>query len=146
MSAASCGCPEDEGLVRHQKGTCTDPVVAELGWYFEPPAGPAPAADPVAACLAGIKERSEQPLSHVGSLPIGHDGVRELMESAADVPSLVAALEAVLALAVAWSAEPIPSASHAGSVQAANVLRLCGASLQGAIGSALRDAQGGAGQ
>jgi hypothetical protein len=36
MSAASCGCPEDDGLVRHQRGLCTDPAVARLGWYFEP--------------------------------------------------------------------------------------------------------------
>jgi hypothetical protein len=34
MNAASCGCPIDDGLVRHQRGHCTDPVVAKLGWYF----------------------------------------------------------------------------------------------------------------
>lgn len=33
----SCGCPNDEGLIRHQRETCTDPVVAKLGWYFDPP-------------------------------------------------------------------------------------------------------------
>lgn len=35
---SSCGCPIDEGLVRHRRATCTDPVVAKLGWYFEPKA------------------------------------------------------------------------------------------------------------
>ena len=33
--APSCGCPVDNGLVRHAKATCTDPVVARLGWYFD---------------------------------------------------------------------------------------------------------------
>ena len=51
-------------------------------------------ADPVAAYLAGVRERSESPLPHVTSLPIGHDGVRALMESTADVPHLLAAVEA----------------------------------------------------
>lgn len=57
-----------------------------------------PPAEPgdVAAYLAGVRERSERPLPHVTSLPIGHDGVRALMESAADVPRLSAAVEAVL--------------------------------------------------
>lgn len=31
-----CGCPDDEGLIRHQRDSCTDPVVAKLGWYFDP--------------------------------------------------------------------------------------------------------------
>jgi hypothetical protein len=33
--AQSCGCPVDNGLVRHARATCTDPVVAKLGWYFD---------------------------------------------------------------------------------------------------------------
>jgi hypothetical protein len=33
--APSCGCPVDNGLVRHARQTCTDPVVARLGWYFD---------------------------------------------------------------------------------------------------------------
>jgi len=29
-----CGCPRDtDGMIRHVEGTCTDPVVARLGWY-----------------------------------------------------------------------------------------------------------------
>jgi hypothetical protein len=31
----SYGCPVDNGLVRHARATCTDPVVARLGWYFD---------------------------------------------------------------------------------------------------------------
>lgn len=53
--------------------------------------------DPVATHLAQVRERSERPVAHAGSLPITHPGVRGLMESAGDVPALVAALEAVLA-------------------------------------------------
>lgn len=30
-----CGCPVRDRLVYHQRGTCTDPVVARLGWYAE---------------------------------------------------------------------------------------------------------------
>jgi hypothetical protein len=33
--APSCGCPVDNGLVRHARAMCTDPVVARLGWYFD---------------------------------------------------------------------------------------------------------------
>ncbi len=52
----------------------------------------------VATYLAEARERSERPVSHVTSLPVSHDGVRGLMESAADVPRLLAAVEAVLAI------------------------------------------------
>jgi hypothetical protein len=51
----------------------------------------------------------------------------------ADSPRLLKALRSVLELAARWSAEPIPSTSHAGSVRAANVLRACGDSLERAI-------------
>jgi hypothetical protein len=30
-----CGCPEADGKIYHQRGTCTDPVVAELDWYAD---------------------------------------------------------------------------------------------------------------
>jgi hypothetical protein len=53
--------------------------------------------DRVAAYLAEVRERSGRPLPHVTSLPIGHEGVQTLMASAADVPRLLAAVEAVLA-------------------------------------------------
>jgi hypothetical protein len=33
--AADCGCPETNGKIYHQRGTCTDPVVAKLGWYAD---------------------------------------------------------------------------------------------------------------
>jgi hypothetical protein len=55
------------------------------------------AADPLAAELAAIKERSEHPLG-----PISNDAVRYLMESAEDVPRLLGALEAVLARVGLW--------------------------------------------
>jgi hypothetical protein len=51
----------------------------------------------VTAYLAGVRQRSECPVPHVTSLPISHDGVRSLMESAGDVPRLLTAVEAVLA-------------------------------------------------
>lgn len=52
--------------------------------------------DPVAAELAAIRERTESPVPNAGSLPISHPGVCSLMASAADVPRLLAAVEAVL--------------------------------------------------
>ncbi len=30
-----CGCPVANGLVLHARATCTDPVVARLGWCFD---------------------------------------------------------------------------------------------------------------
>jgi len=48
----------------------------------------------VADLLAAARERSERPLLHAGALPISNDAVRCLMESAADVPCLLAAVEA----------------------------------------------------
>lgn len=33
-----CQCPEENGMVRHQKDACTDPVVIRLGWYYDPDA------------------------------------------------------------------------------------------------------------
>lgn len=55
--------------------------------------------DKLTATLAEIRERSAQPLGpDVGALPVSNEAVRRLMASAADVPRLLAALEAVLAL------------------------------------------------
>lgn len=34
----SCQCPEGDGMIRHQEGTCTDPAVIRLGWYYDPDA------------------------------------------------------------------------------------------------------------
>lgn len=34
----SCDCPETDGKVYHQRGTCTDLVVAALDWYADGPA------------------------------------------------------------------------------------------------------------
>ena len=56
----------------------------------------APDPDPLAAELAAIRERTERPVPNATSLPITHRGVRTLMESCADVPRLLAAVEAVL--------------------------------------------------
>lgn len=33
--APVCGCPERDGMVYRQRGTCTDPVVARLDWYAD---------------------------------------------------------------------------------------------------------------
>jgi hypothetical protein len=53
--------------------------------------------DKVAAYLAGVRERSDRPLGPgVGALPISNEAVRHLMESAADVPHLLAAVGAAL--------------------------------------------------
>lgn len=42
MRTAPCGCPEADGQIRHQRGTCTDPVVDSLGWYASERVLPAP--------------------------------------------------------------------------------------------------------
>jgi len=39
--AADCGCPRGDGEIRHQRGTCTDPVVAKLNWYADDTPPPA---------------------------------------------------------------------------------------------------------
>jgi hypothetical protein len=52
-------------------------------------------SDQLTAHLSGVRQRSERPLG--AALPISDDGVRCLMESAADVPLLLNAVEAVLA-------------------------------------------------
>ena len=53
-------------------------------------------ADPLAAYLAEVRERSDHPLAP-GALPISNAAVRGLMESAGDVPRLLKAVEAGLA-------------------------------------------------
>jgi hypothetical protein len=69
MSAASCGCPEDDGLVRHQRGLCTDPAVARLGWYFEP-AESAPQCPP---WCTRDHEKAEGPAAGVHSRRLRHE-------------------------------------------------------------------------
>jgi hypothetical protein len=39
VELASCGCPYGIGGIWHREGTCTDPVVARLGWYTSAPVG-----------------------------------------------------------------------------------------------------------
>jgi hypothetical protein len=56
-----------------------------------------PDTDRLDAELAAIRQRSDRPLDHVGSLPISNPAVRGLMESCADVPRLLAVVEAALA-------------------------------------------------
>ena len=31
----SCDCPADGGVIRHQRATCTDGIVAWFGWYAD---------------------------------------------------------------------------------------------------------------
>ena len=59
-----------------------------------------PDPDPLTAELAAIRERTGRPVPDVTSLPISHRGVQALMAaaiSAADVPRLLAAVEAAAA-------------------------------------------------
>ena len=39
MSArlSDCQCPERDGMIYHQRATCTDTVVAALDWYADAP-------------------------------------------------------------------------------------------------------------
>lgn len=43
MNGPACGCPERDGKIYHQRGSCADPVVAKLGWYADGPALGCPA-------------------------------------------------------------------------------------------------------
>ncbi len=44
----ACDCPKPEGVIRHQRSSCTDPVVAKLDWYADRSASsPEPAPEPV---------------------------------------------------------------------------------------------------
>lgn len=52
----------------------------------------------LAAELAAIHDRSERPVPGVTALPISNPAVQAFMASAADVPPLLAAVEAALAL------------------------------------------------
>jgi hypothetical protein len=47
-ATGECGCPERDGRIYHQQGSCTDPVVARFGWYASDPA----AAPGLAAAMA----------------------------------------------------------------------------------------------
>jgi hypothetical protein len=44
-----CGCPARDGMIYHDRATCTDPVVARLGWYGTP----APPSTAAASSSAG---------------------------------------------------------------------------------------------
>jgi hypothetical protein len=58
------------------------------------------ADDPLSAALEEIRERSARPLGPSAmALPISSPAIRSLLESAADVPRLLAALDTVLKLA-----------------------------------------------
>ena len=61
--------------------------------------------DALTAELAAIRERTERPVPNATSLPISHRGVQTLMESCADVPRLLAAVEAVSTIAAGWLAD-----------------------------------------
>ena len=39
-----CNCPEANGMIRHLRATCTDAIVATLGWYSDDAPGATPAA------------------------------------------------------------------------------------------------------
>lgn len=32
---APCGCPTRDGMIRHQRSSCTDPIAARLDWYAD---------------------------------------------------------------------------------------------------------------
>lgn len=32
---APCGCPEKDGMIRHRRSSCTDPIAARLDWYAD---------------------------------------------------------------------------------------------------------------
>lgn len=49
-----CGCPKRDGMVYHQRATCTDPIAARLDWYADAdPAAAAAVLDEAAAAVDG---------------------------------------------------------------------------------------------
>jgi hypothetical protein len=90
-------------------------------------------ADPVAAYLVEVRERSDRPLGPI--VPISNDAVRYLMESAADVPRLAAAVEAALDLADGW--DNLSSPPSAVPALHATLLRTRAFELREAISRAL---------
>jgi hypothetical protein len=52
---AECGCPETDGKIYHQRGTCTDPVAAKLDWYADAGRIAAAPAPELAAAMAVLR-------------------------------------------------------------------------------------------
>jgi hypothetical protein len=84
------------------------------------------------ATLAGIRDRSERPVPGVSALPVSNPAVRSFMESAADVPRLLAAVEAVLAVADQYDEEFLTRDYPINSVASE-----CADRIREAIGNAL---------
>lgn len=105
------------------------------------PAAPTPVGAP--GWLAEVRKRSDWALDRYAE-------AGTVRESAADVPALVAALEAVLALAAEWDQRSAALAGEqplAAEYQTcrAQTLSECANRAKVAIETALRDTQGGAG-
>jgi hypothetical protein len=56
LSEPACGCPVQDGMVRHQRGACTDPVVIKLGWFYEPGGGAAVNPQSVPCCTLAVHD------------------------------------------------------------------------------------------
>lgn len=69
-AAAPCGCPRAEGIIRHQSRTCTDTVVARLGWYADQPAASHAAAEPTRT--GQMRTYTCRDCGSVGSEPTHH--------------------------------------------------------------------------
>jgi hypothetical protein len=68
----ACACPSTDGVIRHQRETCTDPVVARLGWYADtqPPAE----ADDFGPFFHTVSAGYALPASAFGKEPCGECG------------------------------------------------------------------------
>lgn len=69
--APGCGCPVADGAIRHQRGTCTDPVTASVQWFADDPAAPAGQSDDDAradqiACARDLQELAARNLAAAG--------------------------------------------------------------------------------
>ena len=59
----ACACPSSDGVIRHQRETCADPVVARLGWYADSQpsaAAPVGGTEPCDAASLGAPEVADR--------------------------------------------------------------------------------------
>ena len=87
----TCDCPVDNGVIRHQRATCTDGIVAWFGWYADAePESPGTIEDIVAESIEHQSNyrnelRHLPPLEHGFNCFCG-DRVTECREVASGCP------------------------------------------------------------
>jgi hypothetical protein len=60
-----CSCPATDGVIRHQRATCTDGIVAWFGWYAEGEPEPPGTVEAVVAASIEHHSRYRNELRHL---------------------------------------------------------------------------------